>query len=64
MKIKILSWNVQGLNDGEKRSTIKSLVQKWKADIICLQETKIEEWPVSLVRQLWGSRWAEWAVLN
>lgn len=41
MKIKILIWNIQGLNDKNKRSTLASLVMKWKADILCLQETKM-----------------------
>lgn len=64
MKIKILSWNVRGLNEAEKRSTIKSLFHKWKADIVCLQETKIEDWSPLLIRQVWGNRWVEWATLN
>lgn len=64
MKIKILSWNVRGLNEAEKRSTIKSLIHKWRADIVCLQETKIEEWSIQWIRQVWGNRWVDWAVLK
>ena len=30
MKIKTLSWNVRGLNDGEKRKMIKSVVRSQK----------------------------------
>lgn len=43
MKIKILSWNVRGLNAREKRSVLKSLLQQWKVDLVCLQETKMRE---------------------
>jgi len=64
MRIKILSWNVRGLNDSRKRSTIKSLLMKWRADIVCLQETKIEDWSQQLVNSLWGNRWASWAELQ
>lgn len=64
MRIKILSWNVRGLNDSRKQSTIKSLLMKWKADIVCLQETKIEDWSQQLVNSLWGNRWASWAELQ
>lgn len=54
MKVKILSWNVQGLNRRNKRSTLKSLIRKWGVDINCLHETKIENWNVTLHRQIWG----------
>jgi endonuclease/exonuclease/phosphatase family metal-dependent hydrolase len=39
---KILSWNVRGLNEGGKRLKVRNLIRQWKADIICLQETKLE----------------------
>jgi len=64
MKVKILSWNVRGLNDINKRSTIKSLIRKWNPDVICLQETKLEEWSSLITGQLWGNRWASWAELK
>jgi len=42
MKPKIVSWNVRGLNEKEKRLRIRGLFADWKAYIVCLQETKIE----------------------
>ena len=36
MNLKILSWNVRGLNDRRKRSTVKNLLHGWKCDVICL----------------------------
>lgn len=43
-----------------KRGTTKSLIQKWRPDIVCLQETKTENCSVSMVRHVWGSRWVDW----
>ena len=41
MKPKILSWNVRGLNEGEKRLRVRNLLRKWKVDIVRFQETKV-----------------------
>lgn len=46
------------------KSTLKSLINKWGLDIIYLQETKIEQWDNSLIKQIWGNRWAEWMDLK
>ena len=41
MKIKMISWNIRGLNDPQKCLVMKNLLQEWKCDVVCLQETKI-----------------------
>jgi exonuclease III len=41
IKSKIISWNVRNLND-EKKMGIRGLLKGWKADIVYLQETKME----------------------
>ena len=51
MNLKILSWNVRGLNDRRKRSIVKNLLRDWKCDVICLQETKL----TSMDRQMAGN---------
>ena len=43
MKLKILSWNVRRANDRNKRKVIKALIRSQKVDLVCLQETKIQE---------------------
>ena len=48
MKIKMISWNVRGLNDPRKRLVVKNLLREWKCDVVYLQETKI----ASMNRQL------------
>jgi len=35
MKLKILTWNVRGLNERDKRLRILNLFREWKADIVC-----------------------------
>ena len=42
MNLKLLSWNVRGANDNNKRRIIKSFVRKQKVDLLCIQETKIQ----------------------
>nr|XP_016443887.1 PREDICTED: uncharacterized protein LOC107769198 [Nicotiana tabacum] len=64
MKIKVINWNIRGLNEAEKRSTVKALMGKWKPDVLCLQETKIVDWSSSMIQQMWGNRWANWAELK
>ena len=52
MKIRILSWNVRGANDSDKRRVIKSVIKSKKVDVVCLQETKIKEMRTGLVCSL------------
>ncbi|KAG5549567.1 hypothetical protein RHGRI_014778 [Rhododendron griersonianum] len=58
------SWNVRGLNAREKRSVLKSLLQQWKVDLVCLQETKMREISMFDIKELWGNRWVEWIHLD
>ena len=41
MKVKILSWNVRGVNDPKKRKVISNFIRTQRLDLVCLQETKI-----------------------
>ena len=54
MNLKILSWNVRGLNEEGKRLKIHNLLRTWRADIVCLQETKLEWVTRGLVRSIWS----------
>jgi len=64
MKFKLISWNVRGLNDREKRRVVHNLLSGWRADIICLQETKIEGDISKMVKQIWEGRWIRYAYLE
>tara|TARA_B100001093_G_scaffold520056_1_gene612331 strand:- start:1233 stop:2027 length:795 start_codon:yes stop_codon:yes gene_type:complete len=46
--MKIASWNVAGIRAMIKKGNLNDLINKCNPDIICLQETKAEEWQVTL----------------
>ena len=64
MKIKILSWNVRGVNDPDKRKVIKNFLRSHRADLVCLQETKVQEMNIDMVRSLGVGRCLNWKALN
>ena len=59
-----MSWNVRGANDREKRKLIKDVIKTQKADLVCLQETKLQEMTSAIVRSLGVGRCLEWGALN
>ena len=61
MNLKIISWNVRGLNSKEKRAQIKNALKIWNGEIICFQETKMEQIGRAVIRSLWANRFADWA---
>ena len=64
MKIKILSWNVRGVNDPDKRKVIKNFIRTHRVDLVCLQETKVQEMNNDMVRSPWVGRFLNWIALN
>ena len=64
MKLRILSWNVRGLHDLDKRMVIKSMVRKHKPDLVCFQETKMKEMFERIVRSLGFGRNLVWVSLD
>ena len=64
MKIKILFWNVRGANDRNKRKIIKALIKSQKVDLVCLQETKIQDMSLGVVQSLGVRRFLEWGAMN
>ena len=64
MSLQLLSWNVRGLNNPQKREVCKNLLKEWKCDIVCFQETKLSSLNSFVVRSLWGSPFLDWVVLD
>ena len=64
MSLRLLSWNVRGLNNSQKREVCKNLLKDWRCDVVCLQETKLSSLNSAIVRSLWGSPFIDWAVLD
>ncbi|KAG5624619.1 hypothetical protein H5410_009837 [Solanum commersonii] len=52
------------LNEENKRTIVKSLMKKWKADVYCLQETKISKDLEAMAKQLWSCRWMKCGYLE
>ena len=64
MKMKILSWNVRGANDSSKRKVIKTFIRNQRADVICIQETKIQAMSDYIARSIGSGRFIEWKAVN
>jgi exonuclease III len=47
-----------------KRSQIMNALKLWKDEVICLQETKLENISRSVVRSLWSNRFTDWKFLE
>ena len=64
MNLEILSWNVRGLNNPQKRDTVKNLLKEWKCDVVCFQETKLDSVNSAVVKSLWSSPFVDWEALD
>ena len=64
MSLRLLSCNVRGLNNPQKREVCKNLLKEWKCDIVCFLETKLSSLNSFVVRSLWGSPFLDWVVLD
>ncbi|KAL6323907.1 hypothetical protein AAG906_005904 [Vitis piasezkii] len=73
-ELKKLEWTVSykkakmgssaGANDRDKRRIIKSVIKSQRVDVVCVQETKIKEMTMGLVRSLGVGRNIEWRAVN
>ena len=64
MKVKIMSWNVRGVNDPDRRKIIRNFIGYQRVDLVCLQETKIQEMIAAVARSLGVGRLSDWRALN
>ena len=54
--VKVISWNVRGLNCPVKRGDVKWVLHKFACDVAILQESKLEVVGRPVVVSLWGRR--------
>jgi exonuclease III len=52
--MKIISWNVRGLGGFERRREVSQLVREKKPFILCIQESKLSSFDVSVCKSIWG----------
>ena len=64
MKVKIMSWNVRGVNDPDRRKIIRNFMKYQRVDLVCLQETKIQDMTVAVAHSLGVGRISDWRALN
>ena len=64
MKVNIMSWNVRGVNDPDRWKIIRNFIRYQRVDLVCLQETKIQEMTAAVAGSLGVGRLSDWRALN
>ena len=64
MKLKLFSWNVRGTNNLNKRNVIRNFIRAQRVDLVCLQETKLQNLSSADARSLGVGRLAEWRAVE
>ena len=59
----IICWNVRSLNSRTRQDTVRTLIASAKADIVCLQETKMSSVSSSVILSMLGSDFTHWIEL-
>lgn len=55
-----ISWNIRGCNNITNRRNIKAHIQDYKANFICIQETKCSSWDSAKKNTLWDEHSHGW----
>ena len=62
--IRIISWNCRGINNSLTRRKVRQISRSTQANILCLQETKCDNWTVFQKEAIWDSKLHEWITVN
>jgi len=62
-KVRIIAWNVRGLNCPLKRGSVRWVLRKYSCDIAILLESKLEEVSREIILSLWGRPQVKWIFL-
>jgi hypothetical protein len=60
---KIICWNVRGLNSSDRQNSVRNLVLSSKADVVCLQETKMTVISTRTILAALGSDFCQFSFL-
>lgn len=63
-EMKIMSWNIRGLNNRSKRRVVKEIINKTSRDILLLQETKITKASWSFMRSICCCSFRNWVLME
>ncbi|KAL4606932.1 hypothetical protein ACB092_09G139200 [Castanea dentata] len=55
---------LRGLNGKDKQLMVCNFLRSWRADIVCMQETKLEWVTRGLVRSIWSCPYIDWLYLG
>ena len=64
MRVKIMSWNVRGANDLDRRKIIRNVIRIHRANLVCFQDTKIQKMTTVVARSLGVGRNYDWRALD
>ena len=64
LMFKLLSWNVRGINNRDKRLLLKNVLRDWRCNLICIQETKLEEVQLSVICSIEGNQSMDFVALK
>jgi exonuclease III len=53
--VKVLCWNIRGINPNQKWVSIKSKIQECSCDLVCLQEMKRESFDQKYIKNIYPS---------
>jgi exonuclease III len=60
---KILVWNVRGLNSSVRQDSVRDFVETVRVDVVCLQETKMQNISYHTILSMLGSNFSEYIFL-
>jgi exonuclease III len=60
---KILIWNVRGLNATAQQDSVRTIVDASRADIVCIQETKISTMTNRVLLSALSSDFSEFTIV-
>lgn len=58
----VLSINSRGMGSNIKQKAVRDIISQHKVDLICIQETKLQDVDIRRCRQIWGDADFEWRV--
>lgn len=61
---KLVSWNVKSINNQCKRLVLRGCFRKWNPSVVCLQETKIDNYTEKVVKGFWGIKNLGWHAIS